>query len=143
MKKAWKWITGGAVLLLVLLAFATAVSLRQRARAVAEASATATRFLSDLNAHDYRGAHALLDASQQRTLTVAAMRAAEERIESRYGRPFGKSAVDEWHPDRRLTRIALSCSNIYRKGIRPIRVVLIQTAGGWRVHEYRYDFSPA
>lgn len=143
MKETRKWVMGGSVLVLVSLVANTAVSLRQRSHAVTEASATATRFLSDLNTHDYAGAYALLDARQQRALTVAAMQTAEEQIEKKHGKPLGRREVDEYHPNQRLTTITLSCSNIYQKESEPIRVVLTRTTDGWRVQEYRYDFSPA
>ena len=108
-----------------------------------EAAATAKHFLGDLNAHDYVGAHALLDAPQQRVITVAAMQAVEEDIEKKHGRPLGPVGVDEYNLNQRLTRARFFCDNTYQKESEPIHIVLMKTAAGWRVSEYRYDFGPA
>lgn len=71
------------------------------------------------------------------------MQSAEEDIEKKHGNPFGKPTVDEYHPNQDLTSVTLSCDNMYQRGGEPIRLVLTKTAAGWRVQEYRYDFSPA
>ncbi len=143
MKKPWRWVIAGSALLVVLVMASTAIPLQLRFHARDEAAATATRFLSALDGHDYAGAHALLDASQQEAVTLSAMRKAEEEIEKKHGRAVGKPAVDEYHPSQDLTRVSLSCDNAYQRGGGPIRVVMARTPGGWRVSEYRYDFSPA
>ena len=143
MKKPWEWIVAGAVLLVVLLVSSTVASLQLRSRAVGEASKAGTRFLSALDAHDYAGAHALLDTSQQQAVTLSAMQRAEEDIEKKHGKPLGNPVVDEYHPNQDLTSVTLSCDNAYQDGGGPIRVVMAKTPGGWRVSEYHYDFSPA
>ena len=143
MRKPWKWVIAGAALLVALLVAPTVVSLQLRLRSRDEVAATATRFLSALDAHDYAGAHALLDTSQQQAITLGAMQRAEEDIEKKHGKPFGKPVVDEYHPNQDLTGVVLSCDNFYQNGGGPIRIVMAKTPGGWRVSEYHYDSSPA
>ena len=143
MKKPWKWVIVSLALLVVFVVASTAVSLQSRFHARDEAAATATRFLSALDAHDYTGAHTLLDVSQQQAITLSAMQKAEEDIEKKHGKTIGKPIVDEYHPSQDLTSVTLSCDNAYQRGGGPIRVVMAKTPDGWRVSEYRYDFSPA
>lgn len=139
MKNPWKWVITGTALVTALLV----VSLQLRSRAVGEAAATATSFLSALDSHNYAGAHDLLDAPQQQAVTPGAMQRAEEEMEKKHGEPLGKPLVDEYHPSQDLTSVTLSCDNSYQRGGDPIRVVMVKTALGWRVSEYRYDFGPA
>lgn len=142
MKKPWKWVIGGAALIVVSPVVYQAVSWELQIRALKEAAATATRFLGDLNAHDYAGAHLLLGAPQQRSITVAALRAAEEQIEGKHGKALGRVETDEYNVDQGGTRARFFCDNAYAKESEPIHVVLMRTDAGWRVSEYRYDFSP-
>jgi len=143
MKKPWKWVIAGTALVTAFLVAPVVVSFQLQTHALKEAAATATRFLGDLNAHDYEGAHALLDAPQQRAITVAALRAAEEQIEGKHGKPLGRVEVDEYNVDQGGTRARFFCDNAYAKESEPIHIVLMKTGAGWRVSEYRYDFSPA
>jgi len=104
MKKPWKRVIVGAALVVVSATAYQTVSWELQIRALKEAAATATRFLGDLDAHEYEGAHALLGAPQQRAITMAALRAAEEQIERKHGKPLGRVEVDEYNVDRGGTR---------------------------------------
>ena len=80
LRKLWNRVIVGLFLLIVFLAAPTIVSLQLRSRAVSGAVATSIRFLSALDAHDYAGAYALLDAPPQRATTFDSMQRGEEDI---------------------------------------------------------------
>lgn len=143
MKKVWKQIIAGTVLLFVSLIIYEVVSLKVESLALEEAATTAKHFLEDLNTHDFAGAHTLLDTPQQRTITLAAMQVAEEQIEKKHGEPRGKPEVCEYNLNLHLTQARFFCCNDYQRDSEYIHVTLIKRTIGWRIREYRYDFGPA